>query len=240
MPIGHSFGAQVDLGAGAYGNSALGGAAGHLFWRDPDKGLVGVYGNGLLRGSKVSTGIWTAAGEFEGYFGKFTTSAVLGVQGLNASTAGMNQWEALALGGPDTFKVPNYFTDIVSVKYYPIDDLALSVGHIYTFGRNAITGEAEYLLPQFRGGPIAPSGYISAGYGFNAGSTVMAGLRAYFGEHDKTLIRRHREDDPFTYQNTNYGYITQKFGEFYMQQSGNGGRGGLLVGNGGSAGFTAP
>lgn len=67
VPIGHSFGAQIDLGSGAFGNSALGAAGGHLFWRDPDKGLIGAYGDGLLLGDKVGAGVWTAAGEFEAY-----------------------------------------------------------------------------------------------------------------------------------------------------------------------------
>jgi hypothetical protein len=31
----------------------------------------------------------------------------------------------------------------------------------------------------------------------------MAGLRIYFGNHDKSLIRRHREDDPQTRQELN-------------------------------------
>ena len=67
VPIGHSFGVQADLGSGTFGNNTLGAAAGHLFWRDPDKGLIGVYGDGLLLGGKVGSSVWTAAGEFEAY-----------------------------------------------------------------------------------------------------------------------------------------------------------------------------
>jgi hypothetical protein len=104
--------------------------------------------------------------------------------------------EVYAYGGRSAFTVPNYFTDIVEAKFYPIDDLALSVGHIYSFGRNAVTGEVEYLLPQFRGGNIAPSAFVKASYGWNSSSNIMAGIRIYFGNHDKTLIRRQREDDP--------------------------------------------
>ena len=40
----------MDLGSGAFGNRPFGNAAGHLFWRDPDKGLIGAYGSGLLYG----------------------------------------------------------------------------------------------------------------------------------------------------------------------------------------------
>jgi len=202
VPIGHSFGAQFDLGAGAFGNSPLGAAGGHLFWRDPDKGLVGAYGDGLLLGGKVGTGVWTAAGEFEAYLGKLTGRAIIGVQGVNYSTAGLNPFEVYAYGGRSAFTVPDYFIDIIEAKFYPIDDLALSIGHIYSFGRNAVTGEVEYLLPQFRGGNIATSVFVSAAYGGNNSSNVMAGVRIYFGNHDKTLIRRQREDDPRAISNS--------------------------------------
>lgn len=196
VPLGHAFGAQLDLGSGAFGNSALGAAAGHLFWRDPDKGLIGAYGDGLILGGKVGSGVWTAAGEFESYLGRFTGRAILGVQGASYYRAGLSPFEVYAYGGRSAFTVPDYFTDIVEAKFYPIDDLALSVGHIYSFGRNAVTGEVEYLLPQFRGGNIAPSVYVAAAYGWNNASHILAGIRIYFGNHDKSLIRRQREDDP--------------------------------------------
>ncbi len=204
VPIGHSFGAQLDLGSGAFGNRPLGAAGGHLFWRNPDKGLIGAYGDGVLLGGKVGGGVWTAAGEFETYLGKFTGSAIIGVQGANYTTAGLNPFEVYAYGGRSALTVPDYFTDIVEAKFYPIDDLAISVGHIYSFGRNAVTGEFEYLLPQFRGGNIAPSAFVSAAYGWNNSSNVMAGIRVYFGNHDKTLIRRQREDDPAAYTINNF------------------------------------
>jgi hypothetical protein len=207
VPIGHSFGAQIDLGSGAFGNSALGAAAGHLFWRDPDKGLIGAYGDGLLLGEKVGRGVWTAAGEFEAYLGKFTGRAILGVQGASSYRAGLSPFEVYSYGGRSAFTVPDYFTDIVEAKFYPIDDLALSVGHIYSFGRNAVTGEVEYLLPQFRGGNIAPSVYVSGAYGWNNSSNIMAGIRIYFGNHDKTLIRRQREDDPKAMESRAQRYI---------------------------------
>jgi len=196
VPLGHSFGGQLDLGSGAFGNRPFGDAAGHLFWRDPDRGLIGAYGSGLLYGNHVGRGAWMTAGEFEVYLGKFTGRAVIGVQGASSYSAGLNPFEVYSYGGPSAFTTSDYFTDIVEAKFYPIDDLALSVGHFYTFGRNAVMGEVEYLLPQFRGGNIAPSAFVQASYGWNNSSNIMAGIRVYFGNHDKTLIRRQREDDP--------------------------------------------
>ena len=164
------------------------------------------YGDGLISGGKLGSGVWTAAGEFETYLGRFTGRAVIGVQGDSYYRAGLSPSELYAYGGRSAFNVPNYFTDIVSATFYPIDDLALSVGHIYSFGRNAVTGEVEYLLPQFRGGNIAPSAFVSADYGWNNSSNIMAGIRVYFGNHDKTLIRRQREDDPRSMLSTIRGH----------------------------------
>jgi len=147
---------------------------------------------------KVSSGVWTAAGEFESYMGRFTGRALLGVQGTSAYSANLTRREIYSYGGRSAFTTPDYFHDIVSATFYPLDDLALTVGHVYSFGRNAVTGEVEYLLPQFRGGNIAPSAFVSAAYGWNNASNIMAGIRVYFGNHDKTLIRRQREDDPVT------------------------------------------
>ena len=196
VPLGHAFGAQVDLGSGAIGNRPRGEASTHLFWRDPDKGMIGVLGSGMLLGSKVGRGVWTAAGEFEAFLDRFTARTVIGMQGSSAYTANLSRRQIKAYGGRQAFITPDYFHDLTEVTFYPIDDLALSAGHIYSFGRNAVTGEVEYMLPQFRGGNIAPSVFVSGAYGWNASSNIMAGLRVYFGNHDKSLIRRHREDDP--------------------------------------------
>ena len=49
---------------------------------------------------------------------------------------------------------------------------------------------------QFRGSPIAPTLHVSSVIGPDNNSSVMSGLRIYFGNSDKSLIRRHREDDP--------------------------------------------
>ena len=232
VPIGHSFGAQVDLSSGAFGNNPLGAAGGHLFWRDPDKGMVGAYGSGLILGSRVGRTVWTTAGEFEAYIGNVTGRAIVGVQGSNANTAGISAFEQYAYGPNYLGNNATYFHDIVEATFYPLDDLALTVGHIYSFGRNGVTGEVEYLLPQFRGGNIAPSAFLSATYGWNNSSNIMAGLRVYFGNHDKSLIRRQREDDPRVYQHIHL--ISGPYGG----TGGNGGAGnaGGWFGNGGAGG----
>src|SRR5438045_5739032 len=45
VPLAYQWGLQVDGALGALNHSAFGSAGGHLFWRDPTKGLVGLYGS---------------------------------------------------------------------------------------------------------------------------------------------------------------------------------------------------
>lgn len=198
VPLGHQFGAQVDLGSGTFGNRANGSAASHFFWRDPDYGLVGVYGSGIYSTRAGGRTQWNAAAEIERYIGPITGKALLGAQGFGFnSTYTGSPYHGLAW----TPHQPDRFFDKVSLTFYPIDDLALTIGHIYTRNTNGIHGEIEYIIPQFRGSEIAPSVYVKGNYGWNNSSNVMAGLRVYFGNHDKSLIRRHREDDPATHSN---------------------------------------
>lgn len=42
VPLSHSFGAQIDAGAGAVDSKAYWGTGSHLFWRDPSIGLLGL------------------------------------------------------------------------------------------------------------------------------------------------------------------------------------------------------
>lgn len=200
VPLGHKFGGQIDLGSGAFGDRANGSGAGHLFWRDPDYGLAGIYGSGFYSSVYGGATQWNAAGEFERFIGPITARGLLGIQGFAFNTiSAENQYFVLV----QTPRQPDRFFDKLQLTYYPLDDLALSLGHIYTRGFNGIHGEIEYLLSEFRGTPTAPAVYISASYGWNDSSNVMAGLRVYFGNHDKSLIRRHREDDPKTDALTN-------------------------------------
>ena len=45
LPIGHSYGLQVDALLGGRDGDFAGGGAAHLFWRRPDQGLIGAYGS---------------------------------------------------------------------------------------------------------------------------------------------------------------------------------------------------
>jgi hypothetical protein len=90
--------------------------------------------------------------------------------------------------------IPNRFFDSVSASYYVTDNFKLSIGHLYTFGRNGLTLGSEYgfALGGGRMASLFAAGLLAEG-GNNA---VRGGVRIYFGQRDKTLIDRHRQDDP--------------------------------------------
>ena len=98
------------------------------------------------------------------------------------------------VAGLAPFSIPNRFFDAISASYYVTDNFKLSIGHVYTIGRNALTLGSEYgfALGGGRMAALFAQGVIAGG-GKNA---VLGGLRIYFGQHDKTLIDRNRQDDP--------------------------------------------
>ena len=71
-PIGHDFGLQVDLGTGTFKTDVQGSAAGHLFWRNPDQGLIGIYGSGQYWAGSDGRSNWNIGPELEKYFDQVT------------------------------------------------------------------------------------------------------------------------------------------------------------------------
>ncbi len=187
LPIGCGFGAQFDASAGSYNNSFLGSLAGHVFWRDPARALAGVYG---------SYNFWNQFGglnsnhlgpEAEVYFGRWTLQGVGGVEWGN-SVSGVNGLNI------QTFTVATRFFDQINLGYYIEDNFKLYVGHRYLGGRNAAALGGEYGIPLGNG--MMASLFAEGRVGERNFNGVWGGVRVYFGQKDKTLIRRHREDDP--------------------------------------------
>lgn len=183
FPLTHSFGVQLDASAmGARGTGAFG-VGGHLFWRDPSVGLVGGYGSFMRANVASGFSAHRAAFEAEAYLGRFTIGGIAGYEGTQAQR----------VAGGATRTTQRFFDD-VKLSYYPTDNWRVSIGHTYTFKRNAATLGTEYLVGS-RGG-TALALFAEAQIGTKDHRAVMAGATLYFGQKDKTLIRRHREDDP--------------------------------------------
>jgi hypothetical protein len=174
-PLGHSFGFQADLAAGLAYNSFLGGGAVHAFWRDPSIGLFGpIAAMGGARGSRI--GLYGAEGEF--YMDKVTLGLTGGYQDSVNNGVGVSP-----SGGFGTARL----------TLYPIDNLAMAIEGRDMAGQYTGRGIVEY-QPDFMT-TRNMSFFFDGESGGNSFYRVTGGIRFYFGA-DKTLIRRHREDDP--------------------------------------------
>jgi hypothetical protein len=189
VPLAQQWGLQLDGGVGSDQSIGTFGGAGHLFWRDPSIGLLGAYGsyshwNGFdtlsLGHISANTGRFAAEGEY--YLNRWTISGLVG-----AETVSINS-------GVVPFSVPNRFFDDVSASYYVADNFKLSIGHLYTFGRNGLTLGSEYGFAL--GGGRMVSLFVNALFAEGGNNAVLGGVRFYFGQRDKTLIDRNRQDDP--------------------------------------------
>jgi hypothetical protein len=87
------------------------------------------------------------------------------------------------------------FFDHVSLAYYPLDNWKASIGHLYTGGKNALALSTEYGISVAPGimASLFAEGRVGEGRNNYGG---WGGIRFYFGQHDKALLQRQREDDP--------------------------------------------
>jgi hypothetical protein len=170
FPVGDTFGIQADLTAlDVFGETAVGGAL-HAFTRDPNSYLLGAYGGYVDAGP---ANIWYVGPEAELYLDNISIEAVGGY--MDVSTIGS---EFYAVG---------------TLALYATDNLRLSVGASTV----ANFESANVGLEWFMGDTGLPASLTLDGrLGEDGFSSVMAGLNFYFGGEDKSLIRRHREDDP--------------------------------------------
>lgn len=182
VPLGMRYGLQADGILGTRDGEFVGGGAAHLFWRDPTTGLLGLYGSYTHRedfdGSVSRLGV-----EAEYYWNNWTAKTLVGAEFVDAGSQ-------FAEPDDDFFA----FTDIA---YYLNDDFEVSVGHRYTADRNALALGVEYQLDQ----DVFSSGvslFAEGRIGEDDYQAVWGGIRVYFGD-EKSLMRRHREDDPDGY-----------------------------------------
>ncbi|HXY57641.1 MAG TPA: hypothetical protein VEH76_03585 [Methylocystis sp.] len=207
FPLQHDFGVQVDSILAEWNNRFLGGGGAHLFWRDPSQGLIGVYGSGTYWSGANGVGIGRAAGELEGYIGRITVQGVVGGEFGGRSAVASSAFGVSPFGnaylGFNWYDLHTRIYDHASIAYYLTDDIKLSVGHIYTGGRSAATVGGEMRLPVsfYRG--AAATAFVEGRIGEHNADSIQGGLRIYFGNSDKTLIRRQREDDPTNYLKDN-------------------------------------
>jgi hypothetical protein len=196
FPLAQQWGVQIDGGVGSFANSGFSRGAGHLFWRDPSIALVGAYGSyshwngiGTLNVPRIGVNIGRYAAEGEYYWSRSTLRGLAGYE-----TVHLDVPNVAGLAG--SLSIPNRFFDWVSASYYVTDNVELSIGHLYTIGRHGLTLSSEYGFAL--GGGRMASLFAAALLAEGGHNAVLAGLRLYFGQRDKTLIDRHRQDDPIS------------------------------------------
>ena len=219
LPVGREFGVQFDGLVANIGGRFVGGLGGHGFWRDPSKGLLGLYASGTYFDGRGGLATGRIGAEGEAYLGRVTLQGIAGIE-----FGGSNQYRfGYPFIAPGAFgiytlyrnQVKTRFFDRAAIAFYPLDNLKLSVGHRYNYGLHAASLEAEYLVTS---GPTAASIFAEGRIGQRNTSSIVGGVKIYFGNSDKTLIRRHREDDP----------VNPLFSGAGLASGGNPNNGGLL------------
>lgn len=176
FPVSRQFGFQADALYSRISGEDFYGGAGHLFWRNPDIGLIGIAG-GYLGRSGVDTFQIGAEGEY--YLNRFTLGFFAGVGSINYDNS-----------TPFIDTQPTKFLGRVSADWYALDDLRFGVSYTRTFEANLIKGEVEYQTP-LRG--LALTAEVAAGD--HDYDHWLLGVRYYFGGN-KSLRDRQRRDDP--------------------------------------------
>src|SRR5580700_2501258 len=86
VPLGGQFGLQIDGNGGSLDGSSFMAGGGHLFWRDPSRALLGVYGASTFWDRFGGVNVNYVGGEAEYYLGPFTLQGVAGVEFGNTAT----------------------------------------------------------------------------------------------------------------------------------------------------------
>lgn len=168
LPLHQQWGLQVDGLGGSAGGQTFWGVGGHLFWRDPRTALFGVYGS-WVDWSPVGAQVGKVGLEAEFYHANWTFSGLVAAQGGDFS----------GIAGH------------ANIALYLHDNLKLDGGYRFLNG----VGSIGDLGIEWQHDTSGLALFAKGSWGNNNYSTVIGGLRFYAGP-PKSLIRRHREDDP--------------------------------------------
>ena len=172
VPLSARWGGQIDDMLGSAGGTGFYGIGGHLFTRDPAKGLLGAYASYAGWDSGLASG---------------TNSGKLGVEG--ESYLGRISLEGIAAYQLGTYEGP---AGKATVAFYPTDNLRLDLSYSHSARPfDTVTAGVEWSPTASNISLFADASAISGG-----DWAALVGLKNYFGASQKSLIRRDREDDP--------------------------------------------
>jgi opacity protein-like surface antigen len=179
MPVAERFGIQIDAGLAKVDTNAdftIGGVGAHAFWRNPDVALLGGYAHYVRASSDIgSANAFRLGGEGELYLDRFSVEGFAGADIVDGS----NDNDA-------------FFTGNLIAAFYPTDNIRVHAGVSHSFEETFGRVGAEAMLP-FAANNVALFGDARIG---DDVQDYRVGLKLYFGESGKSLIARHREDDP--------------------------------------------
>lgn len=179
LPVSHQFGFQADALYSHISDLNLYGGAGHLFWRNPQTGLLGITGGYLYSDGRDTINTFQVGAEGQIYYKQFTFGFFGGVGSIN--------YEYTA---PFIDTNPTKFVGRISADYYPLENLRVGAAFVTAFQNNLGRGEIEYQTPL---PGVALTGEVA--FGDHGYDDWLLGVRYYFGGR-KTLRARQRQDDP--------------------------------------------
>lgn len=172
VPVGDMFGIQADIAAANVFNDTLYGGTLHAFTRDPSSYLFGITGGA---GWSSAANFQYIGPEAELYMGNITFQAYGGY--INVNNSGVNRSDLFAFGDFSLYATPDLMFKVGASSV-----AGFTSGHAGLEWQISDTTPISFTLD----GRIGNDGFAAA----------TAGLKLYFGGTDKSLIRRHREDDP--------------------------------------------
>ncbi len=178
VPVGDKFGIQADvMGTFTGADTYLGGAL-HAFTRDPSSYLAGITAGVVVAPGQSTLMALGAEGEL--YLDRVSLEGWAGVAALNYVDPMM-----VDLTGAFAFG---------DLAYYATDDFRVSIGGTYLLGDLSLHAATEYQFTDL-GMPLSLTG--DARLHANGDYSLTVGLKGYFGgDNGKSLIDRHRQDDP--------------------------------------------
>ena len=194
IPLGGQYGAQIDGMVGSWGGRTFENVAPHLFWRNPAQGLVGFYTSHTWWDQFGGLYVGRAAGAAEWYSGPLTLQGIAGVEFGNSRTNTIIVPGATIL---QTFDIKTRLSEEENLKYYLGDNWDAYVGHRYLGGKNMLALGTEVAVPLALGRGTLATGFVEGRVGTSHSEGVWGGLRLYFGQKDKSLKDRQRQDDPW-------------------------------------------
>lgn len=187
LPLGHSYGLQIDGAVGSFDSEVFAAGQAHLFWRDPSRALFGLYASHTFWDKFSGLNATQLGAEGYLYNGPWSLGGTAGVEFGNATSG-------IVGGLIESYDVQTRFFDKIDLSYYLNDNFRISVGHRYTGGRHAAAAGLEFGVATGGGTMVALFGEGRLGEDDYRG--IWGGLRLYWGQKDKPLIGRHRQDDP--------------------------------------------